>query len=343
MTIDKASISSGVSRVFVTGGTGFLGAYIIRELVAKQYRVTALRRSSKLPFFIPAPVLEQVQWVEGDILDVPGLEDAMQGCDAVVHAAAKVSFVSTDQNALYKTNIEGTSNVVNTALEKGIKRLLYVSSVAVLGRSMHGATVNEGNQWADIKLDTSYARSKYHAEMEVWRAIGEGLNAVIVNPSTVLGFGDWNSSSCAIFKNVYEEFPWYTNGENGFVDVEDIARAVVRLMQEPISQERFILSASTLSFRELLDLIADGLSKKHPSREATPLLAAMAWRLEKIKTLFTGSPSLLTQETARVARGKTYFDNSKILKYLPDFTFTPIAQTIKRSCAAYLEQAGLPA
>ncbi len=338
MTIEKAALGSGISRVFVTGGTGFLGAYIISELICKGYQVTAIRRSPKLPFFIDAAVLAQVRWVEGDILDVPGLEEAMAGCDAVVHAAAKVSFAPEDQNELYKTNIEGTSNVVNAAMEKGIKRLVYVSSVSVLGRSMHGATVDEGNQWEAIKLDTSYARSKYHAEMEVWRAIGEGLDAVIVNPSMVLGYGDWNSSSCAIFKNVYDEFPWYTNGENGFVDVEDIARVVVLLLEKPISQERFILNGGTLSFHELFDLIADGLSRKHPSREATPMLAALAWRLEKIKTLFTGRPALLTKESARVAKAKTHFDNSKILKYLPDFTFTPIAQTIEKSCAAYLQR-----
>jgi dihydroflavonol-4-reductase len=261
----------------------------------------------------------------------------MTGADAIVHAAAKVSFTPGDREALYKTNIEGTANVVNAALEKNIGRFVHISSVAALGRSSIGAKVDEGSQWEEIRLETNYAKSKYHAEMEVWRAIGEGLPAVIVNPSTIIGYGDWNTSSCAIFKNVYDQFPWYTSGVNGFVDVEDGARAVVALLETSIVGERFVLSGDNLTFRELFNAIADGFSKKHPTREATAFLAAIAWRMEKFKTLLTGKPSLLTKESASLARNKTYFDSSKIRQFLPGFSFTPIQQTIRQSCIAYLK------
>ena len=176
---------------------------------------------------------------------------------------------------------------------------------------------------------------KFYGELEVWRAIGEGLPAVIVNPSTILGVGDWNESSCAIFKSIYNEFPWYSNGINGFVDVSDVAKAIVSLMESDITGQRFILNGDNWTFRQLFNTIADGFGKKHPHREATPFLSAIAWRLEKIKSMFSGKRPLLTRESARVARSKTYFDNGKILKHLPDFQFTPLEKTIERSCEAY--------
>jgi nucleoside-diphosphate-sugar epimerase len=271
------------------------------------------------------------------VLDVISLEEAMDGTDAVIHAAAKVSFVSDERSDMMQTNIEGTANVVNTALEQNIQRVIHVSSVAALGRTANGDTINESKQWQESKLNTNYAISKYHAEMEVWRAIGEGLNAVIVNPSTIIGYGNWNTSSCAIFKTVYDGFPWYTNGINGFADVEDVAKAILLLLESNISGERFVLNGDNYSFKKLFDEIADGFNKKHSSREATPGLAEIAWRMEKIKSLFTGKPSLLTKESARVAQTKTYFDNSKILKYLPGFAFTPLRQTIQKACKLYIQ------
>ena len=325
--------------VFVTGGTGFLGAYIIKELVQKNYAVRAIRRSSKLPFFIPQHILDNVEWVNGDVLDVIALEEAMDRIDTVIHAAAKVSLVAKERNEMFKTNIEGTANVVNIAVEKNIRRFIHVSSVAALGRNDNGATVNEQQPWEEHILNTNYAISKYSAEMEVWRAIGEGLNAVIVNPSTVIGYGDWNNSSCAIFKTVHDELPWYTNGINGFVDVEDVARAIVLLSESDIAGERFILSAENSSFRKIFDEIADGFGKRHPTREATPFLAEIAWRMEKIKSLFTQKQSVLTKESARIAMSKTYYDNSKILKALPGFSFTPLQQTIEKACNAYANNA----
>jgi dihydroflavonol-4-reductase len=321
--------------VFVTGGTGFLGAYIIKELVQKNYSVRAMRRSDKVPFFIPQNIFDKVEWIDGDILDVVTLENAMNGVDAVIHAAAKVSFVSGERNEMFKTNIEGAANVVNAALSQNVKKFIHVSSVAVLGRTNHEEHINESNPWKENTLTTNYALSKYRGEMEVWRAIGEGLDAAIVNPSTIIGYGDWNTSSSAIFKSVYNEFPWYSNGINSFVDVEDVARAIVLLMESDINGERFILGCDNYSFRKLFDLIADGFNKKHPSREATPFLGEIAWRLEKVKSFFSHKPSILTKETARVAQSKTYFENDKIKKFLPGFSFTPLEQTISKACNAY--------
>jgi nucleoside-diphosphate-sugar epimerase len=324
------------TKILITGGTGFLGAYIIQELVEQGYAVRAIRRSQKLPFFIPAAILDRVEWVNGDILDVVSLDEALEGIDTVIHAAAKVSFDPKEKKELFNVNIDGTANMVNMALEKNVRRFVHISSVAALGRTASGDTVTEKKKWQASKLNTQYAISKYHAEREVWRGMGEGLDVVVLNPSTILGYGDWNTSSCAIFKNSFKEFPWYTNGVNGFVDVRDVARAAVLLMKSGISAERFIVNADNWSFRQLLNTIAEGFHKKLPTREATPLLGEVAWRLEKLKSLFSGKKPLLTQQSARVAQSKTYFEHHKLVQALPGFSFTPLTHSIKKACENYL-------
>ena len=273
--------------------------------------------------------------MEGDVLDVVSLEEAMQGIEGVIHSAAFVSFNKKERKQMYQVNIEGTANVVNIALENNVKRFIHVSSVASLGKRTNGSIVNEDSKWQENKLNTNYAVSKYYGEMEVWRGIAEGLNAVIVNPSTILGYGDWNSSSNALFKNAYNGFPWYTNGVNGFVDIEDVSKAIVKLLATNIRSERFILNGENWSYRKLFDTIADSFGKRRPYRKATPLLSSLAWRLEKLRSFFTGKKVLLTKETAKVAQSSTNFDNNKILNALPGFTFTNLEQTIRKACGRY--------
>jgi nucleoside-diphosphate-sugar epimerase len=326
-------MSKGI--VLVTGGTGFIGAYIIKELIEKGYSVRAIRRSNKLPFFISPDILKKAEWVNGDILDVISLNEVMQGVDHVIHSAASVSFMKNERAQMYNTNVDGTANVVNLALDHGIKRLVYISSISALGRTFAGEKVNEEKKWVTSKLNSHYGISKNKAEMEVWRAMGEGLDAVIINPSTVLGFGNWHDSSCAIFKNVYKGFKWYTKGINGFVAVEDVAKVAVLLMESNISEERFIINHENWEFKKLFDTIADGFGKKHPSWEATHFLSSIAWRFEKLRSVLKNDKPLITKETARIALSKTYWQNAKILSALPGFSFMPLEQCITNACKKY--------
>lgn len=332
-----STVAETGGTVFITGGTGFIGSYIIKNLVEKGYRVRAMRRSNSLPFYIPDEVLRKVQWMEGDVLDIVSLHDAMQNVDAVVHAAAIVSFSKNERHQMYHINIEGTANVVNAAVENKVKRFLHVSSVAALGRTTKTETINELKKWEENKNNTHYAISKHHSELHVWRGFAEGLEGVVINPSTVLGYGNWHQSSCAIFRNAYKEFPWYTKGINGFVGVEDVADATVRLLFSEITQKKFIVNADNWSFHQLLNSIADGFHKKHPHKEATRAIGEIAWRMERVKEILTGRKALLTRETAKVAHSKTSFDNSAILKALPGFQFTPLETVIKNSCEKYLD------
>ena len=327
--------ATGKKNVLVTGGTGFLGAYIIKNLIEKGYSVSALRRSNKLPFFLPPFITEKVKWINGDVLDVVSLSEGMQNIDSVIHSAAVVSFAKKDRQRMYQVNVEGTANVVNAAIENNVQRFAHISSVAALGRKSQSELITEERKWEENKMNTHYAISKHKAELEVWRGFAEGLNGVILNPSTILGCGDWHQSSCAVFKNAYKEFAWYTKGMNGFVGVEDVAEATVRLLDSDINNHRFIISSENISFQDLFNGIADNFRKRKPHREATKLLGSIAWRWEMLKSFFTLKKPLLTRETAKVAHCQTQFDNQALLNTLPLFTFTPLQSVIKNTCEKY--------
>ena len=305
--------------------------------------MAAIRRTASLPKYIDPAILEKVKWFDGDILDVVSLEDAMEGRDTVIHAAAVVSFAKKDRKKMYQVNVEGTANVVNTALEKKLNRIVHISSVAALGRTTGGGHVNEEKKWEETKVNTHYARSKYKAELHVWRGISEGLEGVILNPSTILGFGDWHSSSCAIFRNIYEGIKWYTPGINGFVDIDDVASITVMMVENEINEERFIVNGDNWSFKKLQDTIAQEFGKAGPSKAASPGLLSFAWRMEKLRSIFTGRKPLLTPDSVRVAISKTYFDNEKILRALPGFSFTPLEESIRKACGQYIVKTPVPA
>lgn len=311
-----------------------MGGALIRQLLAEGKQVTALVNNTPLQ----EDKTGLLSTVKADILDVSALEEAMQGIEQLYHCAATVSFDPRSRNTLFKVNVEGTANVVNAALEAGVKKMVHVSSVAALGRIRRGETVSEKMQWTPETSNSLYGKSKYMGEMEVWRGIGEGLNAVIVNPSLIIGEADWNKSSMRIFKNVYDGFPWYANGVTGWVDVQDVVRAMILLMNSDISGEKFILSGDNKSYHDVLNMIADAFGKKRPHKKVTPFIAALVWRLEAIKSKFSGKEPLLTKETVKTAQSAVYYDHSKIREYLPGFQFTPLEETVKRTCMYLTKQ-----
>jgi nucleoside-diphosphate-sugar epimerase len=316
--------------ILVTGGAGLLGNELITQLLNQGKQVRAIFNKTPLGNFQSI----NLQQIQCDILDVIGLEEAFKDVDQVYHCAAIVTFNPKRRQQMFKINIEGTANVVNAALDAGVKKMLYVSSVAALGRIRENEPINESMNWTEETSNSAYGQSKYLAEMQVWRGIGEGLDAVMVNPVIILGAGDWNAGSSQIFKSVYEEFPWYANGTTGFVDVRDVAKAMMELMNSNISAERFILSAENRSYADVFNLIAKAFGKKSPHRQVTRTLAKIVWRLEAIKSFFTGKDPLITKETAATALAKVNFDNSKLKKYLPAFTYRKMEDTIADTCAA---------
>ncbi|HEX6913753.1 MAG TPA: NAD-dependent epimerase/dehydratase family protein [Chitinophagaceae bacterium] len=315
--------------ILVTGGTGLVGRHLITALVQQGRQVKAVYRS-EIPSFSGS---EKVIWEKGDILDVLSLEDIMDGVEQVYHCAAIVSFNPANRGLLNRINIEGTANMVNASLDAGVSKFLFVSSVAALGRLRENGPVNETMNWSSETSNSEYGRTKHLAEMEVWRGAAEGLPAVVVNPTIILGESDWDRGSTGIFKSVYGQFPWYTEGVSGFVDVADVVKAMIHLMDSDVTGERFILNAENISYKQLFDEIAACFGKSSPQRKATPFLSSLVWRYEALKGRLTGSEPLLTRETAITAQAKVYFDNGKFLKEFPEFRYTPLKDSVARICA----------
>lgn len=321
--------------ILVTGGTGFLGSYLLRALVKAGKPVRALYRRQ-----IPAHLQDiqaHINWFQGDVLDVIALEEAMQDITQVYHCAAVVSFQPAEHRHMMQVNVEGTANVVNLALDAGVQKLVHVSSVAALGRAKDDVAIDENNEWQESRNDSRYAVSKYRSEMEVWRGVAEGLPAAIVNPSIILGSGFWHDGSGALFKNAWKEFPFYTRGINGYVDVADVVQVMCALMDSDVSGQRYILSSENWSYERLFTEMATHLHKKPPHINVQPWQAELVWRMEKLKGRFAKSKPLVTKETARTAQMKIYYNNSKILAALPAFRFTPLEQTIARVCNDFLQ------
>lgn len=315
--------------VFVTGGTGLVGSHLLAALSAQGKQVKALYRNTQ-PTALPG-----VEWVQGDIMDIQRLEELLEGVQDVYHCAAIVSFQKGESKQLLRYNVEGTANVVNACIGKGIRKLVFVSSVAALGRLREGQVINETMQWSEATSNSVYGKSKFLAEMEVWRGMGEGLQVAVVNPVIILGEGDWHKSSSAIFKTVYNEFPWYTEGTTGFVDVKDVVKAMMLLMESDISGRRFILSGKVDTYRNVFSAIAKGMGRKPPHKPVTPFLAKLVWRLEAVKAMFTGKMPLVTKETTRTAMAKVSFDNSRSLKEIPGFSYTDFDESIGRIARYY--------
>jgi len=318
--------------ILVTGGTGFLGSTLLQYLIDEGHSVIALKRSTSI---IPDPLKSSslIQWVDAEITDYFALEDIIPKVDQVYHCAAKVSYQKEDAAEIMDTNVEGTKHIVNLCLEHQ-KRLLHVSSIAALGISKKGLPVTENDKWEFNPKISKYSLAKYESEMEVWRGVAEGLDAVIVNPSVIMGIGWSEKGSRAIFNMVNKGNKIYPLGSVGIVDVTDVAKIMILLMNSEISGERFILNAENISNQDLLTKISELMNKPAPHIKATSLMLSVAWRLAKLGALISGKKPALTKESARAANSKLQYDNSKIKETL-GYTFKTLDQTLREVCEAY--------
>jgi len=319
--------------VLVTGGSGFLGRHLVRQLAASGQEVRALYHRNAPSADMHS--LPGVVWQQCDLLDVFDVEEAMAGITDIYHCAAIVSFSPAMAETMLHFNPESTANIVNEAITHDIRKLVYVSSVAALGRNSEAKEVTEEQEWGESSYSSAYGLSKYLAETEVWRGVGEGLNATIINPSVILGAGDWHTGSPQLITLADKEFPFYTNGINGWVDVHDVVRIMVQLMNSDITAERFIVSGGNHSYREVFNLMADALGKKQPSFRAGPFITSMAWRIGALLHRITGKSPVITRETARTAQSIVHYNNSKLLQTFPSFHYTPLRETIDRMAGAF--------
>jgi nucleoside-diphosphate-sugar epimerase len=341
--------------VLITGATGFIGSHIARRYLAAGHSVAALKRPES-DYGMLTDTADRIIWYEGDIMDIPSLEAAIQAESAktpvdVIHAAAVVSFAPKDRDRMEQVNVEGTANVVNVCLQAGIRKLGYLSSVAALGRPApkggqltEPVVIDENQKWEESPNNSNYAKTKYRAELEVWRGVAEGLNAVMVNPSIVLGAGDWNRSSLQLIKYAHDERPFYPAGLVNYVDVLDVADALYQLMQSDIrtgadrtdgpAPRRFILTSGTITYRSLLEQIATALNKRPPTIQIPPVLTRLLWPMEAVRAWLLGKAPLITRETARSASSQYRYDGRKIGQ-VTGFQYRPLRETLERVADAF--------
>lgn len=333
--------------IFITGATGLVGSHVLVQLSNKGHAIRAMKRptsdlgQARKVFNLYAKDAqsqwELIEWVDGDLNDVCGIDVMLQNVKQVYHCAAMVSFQPSERKQMMQINVSGTANLVNAALKNGSIAFCHVSSIAALGRDEANAAITEDTAWKKSPNQSNYALSKYASEREVWRAMAEGLDAVIVNPSVILGPGNWHSGSSELFSLVWKGLPFYSEGITGFVDVRDVAAAMILLMEQQLYGHRFILSAENLSYKDVFTWMAEGLGKKAPSIKVKKWMGELAWRWYWIIGKITGRKPAITRETARSSNTMRYFSSAKIEQGI-GFQFIPIRESIRSISRIFLDE-----
>lgn len=316
--------------ILVTGATGFLGSELVRQLLLRGEKVRAIKRNTSC---IP-PILqnkEEIEWFTADILDYFALSEAMEGIKKVFHCAAFISFHPKDRKKMLKVNVDGTANLLNISMEKKIYRFLHVSSIAAIGESKKGNLITEKDHWEFGTGQSAYSISKYKSEMEVFRAAAEGLNTVIVNPSIIIGKNAGKEGSGQLFESIREGLNYYPGGSSGYVDVEDVAKSMILLMESNISEERFIINSENLSYKDFFKRIAEKFDRKPPAIALKPWMLYLAYLGSPLITLFTGKKINLSKDTIASAFKKQKYSNEKIKKTL-NLHFKPVADSVTEIC-----------
>lgn len=315
--------------VLVTGASGFLGGELVKQLVANGESVRVIKRANSNLTYLQN-IIHKIDIVEADILDVPSLEIAFEGVEKIYHSAAVIGYDASYYDSMYKTNIEGTANVVNMALDKGVKKLLHISSIAAIGGKPN-ELIDEETKWEKNEWTTHYGITKMLAEREVYRGISEGLDAVIVNPGIIIGIGnDEHKSLIQLFKRIAnKKMPFYTTGTNGFIDVEDVVKASIQLMNSTVSAERFILINENISFKNYFEKIAKATNVEAPKKALNKtngrFFVFADWLLSKLNNRKRG----LTKENLKVSVENFSYSNQKIKEQF-NFNFIDFDETIAK-------------
>ncbi len=331
--------------ILVTGGTGLTGSHLLFELAKQGHSIRAPKRSTSSVDFVkkvfllytpnPDDLLKFIVWVDVDLLDFLALAEATKGIDTVYHTGAIVSFNPKDAKSIGETNVRGTANVVDACVLNKVKTLCHISSIASLGEPTELGVVDESCIWSKTKGKSTYAKSKFFGEMEVWRGAEQGLRVIIVNPSVILGPGRWSSGSGQLFNRIYKGMPFYTYGVTGYIDVRDVVKAMILLTNsDKIVNERFILNSQNLSYKEVFTLIAKNLGKKPPSLEVKPWMIKLVFPILKLFGTLTGKGAAISHDNLNSVFSKTLYSSKKI-ESQTGFIFTPIADSVKFIGTAY--------
>lgn len=311
-----------------------MGTFIARRLAGEEEKIICFRqKGSNLQAL--ADLGDRITWREANVLDPVSLFESLGGVETVIHAAALVSFNPARTQEILDVNVNGTRHVVDACLASGVKKLVHISSIAALGRPKGMTVIDETSRWLEGHDESCYAESKYLAELEIFRGHEEGLHVSIVNPSVILAPGDWSRSSSRIFRYVWKENPFYTDGLLNYVDARDVVEIVTKLVHGDFNGERFIASAGSVSLFDFLAAVAKKFGKRPPGVKVGTFLTALVASLESIRSRALGLEPMVTRQTVRLAKEKFTYDHSKAATRL-GIRFRKLEETLDWCCPHYL-------
>ena len=326
--------------ILVTGATGLVGGHLIWCLLQENSQIIAMKRANsdveglkKIFQYYESDadaLFKKITWKEGDVENYDTLFSAMEGVEYVYHCAAMVDLGKNSQRMI-DVNVGGTENIVRAALNRKVKKLCFVSSIAALSNGNENKPTDENTPFHENERTTLYGESKRLGEKVVHEAILKGLNTVTVNPGVIIGYSKNMTGSGELFKRVKKGLPFYTNGITGYVNVQDVVKAMIVLMKSEVKNDRFVLVGENKTHKDVLRNIADGYGKYRPFIGMGKSLISISYALEMLGKLVRFTP-LIDSSSARTSISKKRYSSEKFKKTFPDFQFSSIENTIHKIC-----------
>ncbi|OYT70897.1 MAG: dihydroflavonol 4-reductase [Chloracidobacterium sp. CP2_5A] len=317
-------------KVFLTGGTGFVGASVLRELLAGGAAARALARPNGDRRNLEGLSFELV---EGDLDDPALLTRAMEGCEWVFHVAARYSLLRRDRAEIYRANVDGTRHILQAARAAGVKRIVHTSSVAAIGVPSEGGVADETFQATADELVSDYKKSKFLAEQLARDAAREGLPVVIVNPSTPIGPYDVKPTPTGdiVLRFLQRRMPAYVDTGMNLIYVRDVAVGHIRAAEKGRVGERYILGHRNMTLKEILDLLASITGLPAPTRRLPRWLPIAVGVVDELFiSRLTGKPPTVALDSARMAARPMYYDATRAVTYL-GLPQTPIETALREA------------
>jgi dihydroflavonol-4-reductase len=322
---------NGGPATLVTGASGFIGSAVVRKLLGRGRRVRC--------YVEPGAKLDNlagldVEIVTGDVNDRDAIAGALDGCDALYHLAAIYAIWLPDPALMYRVNVEGTKTVLWAAYKARLRRVVYTSSIAAVGRGENGRPVDETHPFsrADWDEGNGYIRSKWLSEKDALRFAGEGLPLVVVNPAFPFGERDIAPTPTGgfVIAALKKQVPGYVDSGFCAIDVEDVAEGHVLAEEKGRVGERYILGNHNVSLQQFYEVVGRVAGVKIPKRKIPIAVAeGMGWMMEKVADVRKKRP-LATFKATRYAAHTHFFDNAKARREL-GLPVTPLEVTIDKS------------
>ena len=316
--------------ILLTGATGFLGSYVHQ----------ALSKDVDQPLWLcyhqTPPKTKSDRWLGIDLLKPSEAEEILPKIDTIIHLAGKISYQKKDRDALRKTNVWMTRELINSALAFGVKNFIFMSSASTMAKAIQPLVYTDKQSSSPV-FHSYYARTKFEAELEVRRGEAEGMQIVILNPSLILGPGDWNKGSSSIITKVASGLPAYPAGSLGLVGAEDVAKVVVKVIREGLWGQQLLINAETWTYQKFIYTICELLSVKPPQFQSNALFANLAIWKDMISSMFHNKQNIITTETAFMsAQSFSYECNSS--NQVVNINYQPVEAVLKQMINEYINK-----